>query len=120
MINKVILVGNVGNVDVKTTQSGIKVAKVSLATAKRYQDANKEWKELTTWHTVMAWRGLAETIEKYVQAGQQVYVEGELENRSWEDEQGNKRYATDVVANTLKVLGRKEATQEQPQTYNFV
>lgn len=120
MINKVILVGNVGKVDVKNTPQGIKVAKLAIATSKRYQDANKEWKEQTTWHTVMAWRGLAEVVDKHIEVGQQVYIEGELESRTWEDEQGNKRYATEVVAQTLKMLGHKEK-QEQTTTYgNFV
>lgn len=116
-INKVILIGNVGqDPEVRYTgdaNNGTKVATLRLATSEKYKDKDGNIKELTEWHSVVVWRQLADVVEKYVKKGTQLYIEGKLRTRSWEDK-GVKRYSTDVVADTLQVLGKKE---HQPDGY---
>ena len=109
MINKVILVGNVGlDPEVRALESGVKVARIRLATTERYTDRQtNETKELTEWHTVTLWRGLADVVDKYVHKGSQIYVEGSLRTREWVDKDNQKRYATEVVATDMKLLGRR-------------
>ena len=111
MINKVILVGNVGqDPEVRYTgdaTNGAKVASLRLATTERYRDRNGNLQEHTEWHSVVAWRNTADVIEKYVKKGTQLYIEGRLRTRSWDDQNGNKRYTTEVLADTLQLLGRK-------------
>lgn len=111
MINKVILIGNVGqDPEVRYTgdaSNGAKVATIRLATTERYRDRNGNLQEHTEWHSVTAWRNTADVIEKYVRKGTQVYIEGRLRTRSWDDQNGNKRYTTEVLADTLQLLGRK-------------
>lgn len=117
MINKVILVGNVGlDPDVRTTDSGIKVARLKVATTERqYDKQTNESKELTEWHSIILWRGLAEVAEKYVKKGSQLYIEGRLRTREWTDKDNIKRYSTEIIADELKLLGRKgDAQAEQP------
>ena len=85
-INKVILVGHLGrDPEVKTIDNGAKVARFSLATTEFYRDKNGERKEITEWHNVTCWRNLAEIAEKYLTKGKQIYVEGKIRSRSWED-----------------------------------
>ncbi len=111
MINKVILVGNLGaDPEIRSLESGAKVARISVATNENYQDKNGEWQKLTEWHNVVAWRGLAERAESYLKKGQMVYVEGKLNTRKWQDKEGNDRYSTDVVARVLRSLERREST----------
>ena len=111
MINKVILVGNLGaDPEIRTLENGTKVARVSVATNENYQDKNGEWQKITEWHNVTAWRRLAESAEKYMKKGQMVYVEGKLSTRKWQDQNGNDRYSTDVVARILRSLERREST----------
>ena len=109
MINKVILVGNVGlDPEVRALESGVKVARVRLATTERYTDRQtNETKEQTEWHTVTLWRGLADVVDKYVHKGSQIYVEGSLRTREWTDKDNQKRYTTEVVATDMKLLGRR-------------
>jgi len=111
MINKVILVGNVGqDPEVRYTgdaTNGAKVASLRLATSERYRDRNGNLQEHTEWHSVVAWRNTADVIEKYVKKGTQLYIEGRLRTRSWDDQNGNKRYTTEIIADTLQLLGRK-------------
>ena len=109
MINKVILVGNVGlDPEVRALESGAKVARVRLATTERYFDKQtNEAKELTEWHTVTLWRGLADVVDKYVHKGSQLYVEGSLRTREWTDKDNQKRYTTEIVATEMKLLGRR-------------
>ena len=113
MINKVILVGNVGlDPEVRALESGVKVARVRLATTERYTDRQtNETKELTEWHTVTLWRGLADVVDKYVHKGSQIYVEGSLRTREWTDKDNQKRYTTEVVATDMKLLGRRGDAQ---------
>ena len=112
MINKVILIGNVGaDPEVRYTgdaSNGAKVATIRLATTERYKDRSGMLQEHTEWHSVIAWRNTADVVEKYVKKGTQIYVEGRLRTRSWEDQTGNKRYTTEIMADTLQLLGRKQ------------
>ena len=108
-INKVILVGNVGkDPEIRHLQGGLSVATVTLATTERYRDRNSgEMKEVTEWHTIVAWRQLSDLAEKYIHKGSQIYVEGRIRTRSWDDQNGNKRYTTEIIADTIQLLGRK-------------
>ena len=121
MINKVILVGNVGqDPEIRYTgdvNNGTKVATLRLATTERYRDRNGNLQEHTEWHSVVVWRNTADVVEKYVKKGTQVYIEGRLRSRSWDDQNGNKRYVTEIVADTLQLLGRKPEGQQQAQPY---
>ncbi len=110
MINKVILVGNVGvDPEVRTLESGVKTARVRLATSERYFNREtKEATEHTEWHTITLWRNLADVVDRFVHKGSQIYVEGRLRTREWTDQSGNKRYTTEIMADELKLLGRRE------------
>ena len=116
MINKVILVGNVGqDPEVRYTgdvNNGTKVATIRLATTERYRDRNNNLQEHTEWHNVVVWRNQADVVEKYVKKGTQLYIEGRLRSRTWEDQTGAKRYAIDIVADTIQLLGRKQESQQ--------
>lgn len=109
MINKVILVGNVGlDPEVRSMESGVKVARVRLATTERmFNRQTNETTEHTEWHTVTLWRGLAETVDRYVRKGSQIYIEGRLRTREWTDRDNNKRYSTEIIADEMKLLGRR-------------
>ena len=113
MINKVILVGNVGlDPEVRALESGVKVARVRLATTERYTDRQtNETKELTEWHTITLWRNLADVVDKYVHKGSQLYIEGSLRTREWTDKDNQKRYTTEIVATDMKLLGRRSDAQ---------
>ncbi len=122
MINKVILVGNVGlDPEVRTLESGAKVARVRLATTERLFDRQaNETKEHTEWHTVTLWRGLADVVDRYVRKGSQLYIEGRLRTREWMDKDNNKRYTTEILADEMKLLGRRgdSASTEGQQSYS--
>ena len=115
MINKVILVGNVGmDPEVRTTESGVKVARVRLATTERVFDRQaNEAKEYTEWHTVTLWRGLADVVDRFVHKGSQLYIEGSLRTREWTDRENQKRYTTEIVASDMKLLGRRSDNGQQ-------
>ena len=117
MINKVILIGNVGqDPEIRYTgdvNNGTKVATFRVATTERYRDRSGNLQEHTEWHSIVVWRNTADVVEKYVKKGTQVYVEGKLQTRSWEDK-GVKKYATDIVAQTLQLLGKKEQSSGDP------
>lgn len=121
MINKVILIGNVGqDPEVRYTgdaSNGAKVATIRLATTERYRDRNGNPQEHTEWHNVVVWRNQADVVEKYVKKGTQLYVEGRLRTRSWDDQSGNKRYTTDIVADTIQLLGRRPEGNGQQGGY---
>lgn len=109
MINKVILVGNVGaDPEIRTLETGTKVARLRLATTERiFNRQTQETKEHTEWHTVVLWRGLADVADKYVRKGSQIYIEGSLRSNEWTDKEGNKRYGVEIVGNEMKLLGRR-------------
>ncbi len=117
MINKVILVGNVGmDPEVRALDSGVKVARLRLATTERYTDRQtNETKEQTEWHTVTLWRNLADVADKYVHKGSQLYIEGSLRTREWTDRDNQKRYTTEIVATDMKLLGRRSDAQPQQE-----
>ena len=112
-VNKVILVGNVGqDPEVKYTPSGVPVAKVSLATNERFKDGNDQWQDRTEWHSIVAWQRLAEIVGEYVRKGTKLYIEGKLQTTSWQDRQsGEKKYRTEIVARDLVLLGSRENGQ---------
>lgn len=114
MVNKVILVGNVGlDPEVRTTESGVKVARVRLATTERiYNRQTNENTELTEWHTITLWRGLADVVDRYVRKGSQLYIEGRLRTREWTDKDNIKRYTTEIIADEMKLLGRRSDNQQ--------
>ena len=117
-INKAILVGNVGkDPEVRYLEGGASVASFSLATTDTYKNKSGEKVSQTEWHNIVAWRHLADLAEKYITKGRQLYIEGKITNRSWEDKEGNKRYTTEIVANTIQLLGRKsdDTNGDQPQ-----
>lgn len=109
MINKVILVGNLGDApEVRTLENGAKVAKFSMATNENYRDKSGQWQKITEWHNIVAWRYLADKAESSLKKGTLVYVEGKLTHRKYQDKDGIDRYFTEVVANTLKILEKRE------------
>ncbi len=122
-LNKVMLIGNVGkDPDVRYLESNpsnpganAKVASFPLATSERYRDRSGELRENTEWHNIVVWRGNADVVEKYVRKGTQLYVEGRLRTRQWTDQTGNKRYTTEVVADTLQLLGKRPDGQPDGQ-----
>jgi single-strand DNA-binding protein len=108
-VNKVILVGHVGSdPEVRYLESNTPVCNIRLATSEVYKNKNGERVTNTEWHTVVLWRGLAEVAEKYVKKGTQLYIEGKIRTRSWDDKDGNKRYTTEIVADVLQLLGKRE------------
>ncbi len=109
MVNKVILIGNVGlDPEVRALENGTKVARVRLATTERIFDRQaNETREHTEWHSITLWRGLADVVDRYVHKGSQIYVEGRLRTREWTDKDGNKRYTTEILADTMNLLGRR-------------
>ena len=110
-LNKAMLIGNVGKdpevryLDGSNGQA--KVATFTLATTERYRDRNGETRENTEWHNIVAWRNTADVVEKFVKKGTQVYIEGRIRTRSWDDQTGNKRYTTEIMADTLQLLGKR-------------
>ena len=108
-VNKVILVGNVGqDPEVKYTAGGVPVAKVSLATNERFKERNDQWQDRTEWHSVVAWQRLAEIVGEYVRKGSKLYIEGKLQTSSWEDKQsGERNYRTEIVARDIVLLGSR-------------
>jgi single-strand DNA-binding protein len=107
-VNKVILIGNLGkDPEMRTIEGGISVAKFPLATSEVYKNKEGQKVTQTEWHNIVLWRGLAETAERFLKKGSLVYVEGQLRSRSWDDKDGNKRYITEIVGNSLTLLGRK-------------
>ena len=108
-VNKVILIGNLGkDPEVRYLEGGASVANFPLATSESYKDKTGKRIDQTEWHNIVLWRGLAEVAEKYLRKGMQVFIEGKIRTRSWEDKEGNKRYTTEVVGENLTILGRKE------------
>lgn len=114
-VNTVHLLGNVGkDPEIRYTQSGTAVANFSLAVGERRKVGN-EWKDHTEWINIVAWSKLAETCSNYLSKGKQVYIEGRIQTRKWDDRDGNTRYSTEIVADQLVLLGSKEARKEQQE-----
>ncbi len=114
MINKVTLIGNLGkDPEVRKLESGATVAKFSVATNENYRDKNGEWQTITEWHNVVAWRALADRAERDLKKGGMVYIEGKISTRKWQDQNGNDRYTTDIVALQLRSLERRPSSDNQ-------
>lgn len=107
-VNRVVLLGNLGKKpEIQFLEGNISVAKFSLATTENFKDKTGKLVTQTEWHNVVLWRGLAEIAQKYLHKGSLVYIEGSLKTRSWEDEEGNKKMATDIVGDNLILLDRR-------------
>jgi single-strand DNA-binding protein len=112
-VNKVILLGNLGaDPELRYTNSGTAVANFRIATNERWNDRNGEQQERTEWHNIVAWGKLGEICGKYLKKGRPVFVEGRLQTRSWEDQSGNKRYTTEIVALNMQMIGRASDAAE--------
>ncbi len=122
-VNKVILVGNLGNdPDMKYTASGVAIANISVATTDSWKDKQTgERQEKTEWHRVVFFRRLAEIAGEYLRKGSQVYIEGKLQTRKWQDKNGQDRYTTEIVGNEMQMLGGRgaEGGNRLPQSGGF-
>lgn len=115
-VNKVILVGNVGkDPEVKYLDNSVAVCNFSLATSETYNNKNGEKVTQTEWHNIVLWRKLAEIAETYVKKGMQIYIEGQIRTRNWEDKDGVKRYTTEIFGTNMQMLGRKADNASAPQ-----
>ena len=107
-VNKVTLIGNLGkDPELQMLEGNIAVVKFPLATTESHKDKTGKTLSQTEWHTVVLWRGLAELAEKYLHKGSLVYIEGRLRTRSWEDKEGHKKFATEIVGDNLIMLDKK-------------
>ncbi|MBK6633383.1 MAG: single-stranded DNA-binding protein [Chitinophagaceae bacterium] len=114
-VNRVMLIGNLGkDPDMQFLEGNIGVAKFSLATTETYKDRSGKLISQTEWHTIVLWRGLAELAQKYLHKGSLVYIEGRLKTRSWEDKDGNKKFATEVVGDNLIMLDKRNDGNQGP------
>ena len=121
-LNKVMLIGNVGkDPDLKYTSSGIPVTTFRLATTEKWKNRDGETKEHTEWHTIVAWRGLAEIMQRMVKRGSKVYIEGKLQSRTFEDKNGFKKNVYEILADNMLMLEppRQKAAEEAPNINNF-
>jgi single-strand DNA-binding protein len=123
-VNKVIIVGHLGgDPELKYTSSGQAVARFNVATSENWTDKQGQKQERTEWHRVVVWGKLGEVCGKHLSKGRQAYVEGRLQTRQWEDQQGQKRYTTEVVANTVQFLGpagaARDTSHSQGQSQEF-
>lgn len=117
MVNKVILVGNVGaDPEIRTFEDGNKVARINLATTERtFNPKTQERSERTDWHRLIIWRGLATVVEQYVRKGSQLYIEGKIRNNEWTDANGQKRYGVEIYVDVMNMLGGRRDGASAPQ-----
>lgn len=116
-INKVILVGNLGkDPEMRILEGGIARVSFSLATTEYHKDKNGNKIEHTEWHNIVLWRHLAENAEKFLKKGSQIYLEGKLQTRNWQDKDGNKRQTTEIIGELFQMLGKRESSQNPPNT----
>ncbi len=114
-LNKAMIIGNLGqDPELRYTPSGVAVANFSVATSEKWKDKDGNDQEKTEWHRVVIWRKLAEICGEYLKKGSKVYLEGKLQTRSWEDDNGVKRYATEIVVNQMQMLDRKASGATPP------
>jgi len=108
MLNKVMLIGNLGkDPEIRATQSGTSVVTFNLATTERWKDKSGQQQENTEWHRVVVWDKLADICGQYLHKGSKVYIEGKLQTRKWQDQNGNDKYTTEIVAKDMKMLDSK-------------
>lgn len=106
MLNKVMLIGNLGqDPELRNTASGTAVCTIRLCTNERRKNAQGEWVDHAEWHTIVCWDKTAENVTKFCQKGKQLYVEGKLQTRKWQDKNGADRYSTEIVADVVRFLG---------------
>lgn len=115
--NNVQLIGRVGmNPEVKRLDSGNTVCNMSIAVTEKRKDSKGEWNDYTTWWNLIAWGNRAESIEKYVGKGDEILVQGKLDNTSWEDKSGNKRQRTEIVIENFKITKKYQVNTFKPET----
>jgi single-strand DNA-binding protein len=115
MINKVILIGNLGgDPEIRYTQNSTAVASFTLATTEKWKGQDGNMQESTEWHRIVAWQRLAEICGEYLSKGSKVYIEGKLQTRKWQDQQGNDRYTTEIVAREMKMLSPRGENRGSP------
>ena len=119
-VNKVFLLGNVGkDPEIRSTAGGMTVASFSLATADRAKDAQGNWADKTEWHNLVCFQRTAEIVRDYVKKGSQIFVEGKIQTRSWDDKtSGEKKYKTEILVNELSLLGGKGGGSEGGGSYS--
>jgi single-strand DNA-binding protein len=116
-VNKIILIGNLGaDPEVRYTPSGTAVANFNLATHEQWTNKDGEKGERTEWHRIVAWGRLGEICGEYLRKGKQVYIEGRIQTRSWEDRDGNKRFTTEVIAQAMQMLGSPDYKEGRAQS----
>jgi|tagenome__1003787_1003787.scaffolds.fasta_scaffold20889365_4 single-strand DNA-binding protein len=114
-LNKAMIIGNLGrDPEMRYTPSGQAVTQFTVAVNRNYKDSNGDWQEETEWFRVVAWAALAERTAEYLRKGRKVYVEGRLQTRSWEDQNGQKRYTTELIANTVTPLDPRPRDEGDP------
>ena len=108
-VNKAILVGNLGqDPELRTTGSGTSVVTLRLATTHRMKDRDGNWNDQTEWHSVVVWGRRAETVHRFCRKGKQLYIEGRIQTRKWQDRDGRERYSTEIVADEVRFLGGRD------------
>lgn len=118
-VNRVTLIGNLGrDPELQHLEGNIAVSKFSLATTETFKDRSGKLVSQTEWHTVVLWRGLAELAEKYLHKGSLVYIEGRLRTRTWEDKDGNKKHATEIVGDNLVMLDKRNDSYPEQQSHD--
>lgn len=116
-LNKAMIIGRLGaDPEVRYTQNDTALARMSVATSDRYKDSNGEWVETTEWHRIVAWGRLAEICQQYLKKGSQVYFEGPIQTRSWEDKDGQKQYSTEIKAMVMQMLDPADKSQKSTRS----
>ncbi|MFN3403230.1 MAG: single-stranded DNA-binding protein [Cytophagaceae bacterium] len=119
-VNKVILLGNLGkDPEIRVVESGRKVAQFSLATTETYKDKNGDRVEQTEWHNVVFWGPIADVIEKYLKKGSQVYIEGRIKTRSYEDKEGVKKWITEIMGQNMTMLGGPRSSSDSGESRSY-
>ena len=120
-VNRAIIVGHLGkDPETRSSQGGVAITNFSVATSETWKDKNTgEKKEQTEWHSISTFGRLAEICAEYLTKGKQVYIEGRIQTRSWEDKDGKKRYTTEIIANTMQMLGGGGEKREAPKKQNM-
>jgi single-strand DNA-binding protein len=120
-VNKAILVGYVGiDPEIRYLDSGTPVCNFRMATSEVYKNKSGEKVTTTEWHNIVLWRGLAELAEKYIKKGTQIYIEGRIRTRSWDDKDGNKRYTTEIVGDNIQLLSKKTDESPEPREHEEI
>ena len=115
-INKVIIIGTLGkDVEVRHTQAGKAVANMSMATSEKWKDKQGQQQEKTEWHKVVMFDRLAEIAQQYLSKGSKCYIDGKLQTRKWQDQNGQDRYSTEIIANNMQMLGGESTARTEPQ-----